>query len=236
MAIALRDFNAIYAMANELYDLEMHPASFEEIALKAFDLIGNKRLRTYHAVLDVECDEHGWFAELPCNYEYIEAVTLEWGESWQYTSNKYMEGDWNSMYNENYIESRKVNTGMLYEPGIFAKYEQIGDTLYFKTPYKKVHVLYRGQLLSDDGLPKVTDKEIYAISAYIAYVVARKEAWRLKTKEAMQFSMMAENEWKRLCEDARVPEHINQNEMDRILDANSSFSRKTHNWSYKPTR
>lgn len=235
--MAYRDFNAIYAMANDLYEIKINnPATFEEIALIGFDRIGNKRLRTYHAVLDVKQDEDGWYSELPCNCDYIEAVTLEWGENWQYTSNKYLEGDWNSMYNENYIESRKVNKGILYEPGIFAKYEKVGDTIYFKTPYKKVHLLYRGQLLDENGLPQVTDKEVVAIATFVAMTQTKKEAWKLKDAKLLQFAESLEREWHRLCSNARVPEHISQNEMDRILDANTSFNRKTHNWSFKPTR
>lgn len=233
---AYRDFNSIYAMANELYDVEIHPASFEEIALKGFDLIGNKRIRTYHAVLDLVQDEDGWFAELPCNCEYVEAVTLMWGEDWQYTSNLYMEGDWNSMYNENYNESRKMNKNVLYKSGVFAKYEQVEDRLYFRNDYGKVHLLYRGLLYDENGLPKVTDKEVYAIASYIAFVTARKTAWKMRDKASMELAALAEKEWHRLCSSARVPDHISQNEMNRILDANTSFGRKTHNWSYKPLR
>lgn len=234
--MAYRNFNAIYAMANEMYEYEAHPSSFEEVALNAFDRIGNKRTRTYHACLELQSDENGYYVDLPCNCEQIECVTLNWGENWKYTSNLYMEGDWNSMYNENYIESRKMNKHMLYDSGIFAKYERVGDRLYFRQDYRTVHLLYRGQMLDEDGLPYVTDKEIDAIVAFIMFVKARKDAWRLKSKESMQLAAMAEKDWMRLCDRARTPDHITQNEMDRILDAYTSFNRKRHNWSLKPLR
>ena len=45
---------------------------------------------------------------------------------------------------------------------------------------------------------------------------------------------MLEAKWNRLCDAARVPEYLNQNEMNEILDAKHSWDRKIFNKSYKP--
>lgn len=47
---------------------------------------------------------------------------------------------------------------------------------------------------------------------------------------------MLESRWYKLCDAARVPEHISQNEMNKILDAKTSWNRKIFNKSYKPVR
>ena len=235
----LQSFNAIYARANLLYDIEMQPVDFEEMALSGFEKIGNFRYRIYHACLNLQQDEYGWFVELPCNCdpERLIAVTLTWGENWKYTSSLTINGDWDSHYVENYIEGRKTNKSMFYEQGIFAKYTVAGDKLYFNQNYGKVHVLYKGVLCNDeDGLPLVTEKEVEALAAYIAYITKQKAAWRINDINSLRMSEIAKADWMRLCAQARVPKSISQNDMDRILDAATSFNRKHFNWSLKPSK
>ena len=41
-------------------------------------------------------------------------------------------------------------------------------------------------------------------------------------------------QWLFHCDAARVPEHVSQNEMDQILNANTSWDRKTYGRSFKP--
>lgn len=41
-------------------------------------------------------------------------------------------------------------------------------------------------------------------------------------------------EWLRACSDARVPEHISQNEMNEIFDARTRWDRKQYKKSFKP--
>jgi len=54
--------------------------------------------------------------------------------------------------------------------GRFVKYERVGDTLYINSKYNgRINILYRGVILDDDGLPELTDKEVDAIAAYVAY-------------------------------------------------------------------
>lgn len=228
-------FNAIYARANLLYDIEMQPTDFEEMALSGFYKIGNKRMRMYHSVLEPVEDEDGtWIAELPCNCSELEAVTLEWGEDWNYTTNMHLNGDWNSHYTENYIEGRKINTNPYYHNGIYAKYTIEENTLRFKKNYGCVHILYKGILMDEEGLPRVTEKEIEAIAAYMASIIKRKDAWRINDLNSLRMAELAEKTWHRLCSQARVPEHITQNEMDRILNVMTTFNRKHYGQSFKP--
>lgn len=68
--------------------------------------------------------------ELPCNADIVEAVTYCF-EDWDYTSNKHVDGDYDSQFNEHYIENLKAFESPFYQSGRYAKFERVGDTLYF---------------------------------------------------------------------------------------------------------
>ena len=154
--------------ANLLYGIDLEVDDFEELGLIAWQKIGNKRVRTYRYCTTVECDGDG-SVELPCNCDLIEAVTYNF-EDWNYTDNIKPDGDINSAYVEGYIESRKAFNNHLYIPGKLVKYERVGDKLYINSKYRgPINILYRGVILDDNGLPELTDKEVDAIAAYVAY-------------------------------------------------------------------
>lgn len=79
----------------------------------------------------------------------------------------------------------------------------------------------------------VTDKEAQAIACYIAYVQAFKDGLQ-GNQQSLQLSQMLEAKWITLCDQARVPEYLSQNDMDKILDAQYSADRKVYGKSYKP--
>jgi len=154
--------------AHLLYGLDLEEDEFDEIGLIAWERIGNKRVRTYKYNANVSCDGDR-SVELPCNCDLIEAVTYDF-EDWNYTDNIKPNGDLESAYVESYIESRKAFNYPLYMSGKLVKYERVGDKLYINSGYSgRINILYRGVILDDDGLPELTDKEVDAIAAYVAY-------------------------------------------------------------------
>jgi len=160
-------------LAEQLYGISYKdPSSFEEIGLIAYGLIGNHKARLYKTCIDVSCDHT---AQLPCNCDIIEAVTYDF-EDWEYVSNVYPEGDYRSLFTEHYIEGRKRFRDPLYISGRYVKYTRVGDTLYLDDDYQgKIYVLYWGDILDEDGLPMITDKEAQAIATYCAYTNKYKE-------------------------------------------------------------
>ena len=52
----------------------------------------------------------------------------------------------------------------------------------------------------------------------------------------LQEAQLLEQRWLKLCDAARVSIYINQNEMNTILDAKTSWNRKIFNKSYKPMK
>lgn len=228
----MQDFHTAMFQANLQYGVELQEDDFEEIALIAWQKIGNKRVRTYRYCTTVSCDgDHS--IELPCNADIIEAVTYGF-EDWNYTDNIKPNGDINSAYIEGYIESRKAFNTPLYIPGKLIKYERVGDKLYINSEYNgPINILYRGIILDDDGLPELTDKEVDAIAAYCAYTEKFKQYLRTNNRDLLQAAQLLQIEWNKLCDAARVSSYINQNEMNNILDAKTSWNRKVYSKSFK---
>jgi hypothetical protein len=158
---------------------------------------------------------------LPCNADIIKAVTAEF-EDWEKTSNKALTYQNSNGWIEQYIERGKVNTNALYQSGRFIKYRREQNTLYFDVPYKKVYILYKGFIADEEGLPYLTGKEVDAIAAFCAYINDLKGARISRDANSMQLASYMEQEWKRLCTRARVPDYLNQNEMDEILNVSTS--------------
>ena len=227
----MNDFNYIYTVANSLYGLELEPEQFEELGLTAWNLIGNKTVRLYNYSADISCDDLS--VQLPCNCDIIEAVTYN-HEDWNYSTNKTVNGDYNSQFTEQYVEARKLYQAPLYISGKYAKYEREGDTLYFDKDYGKVNILYKGVILDEDGLAKVNEKEALAIATYIAFATKQKQGWITNNQNIIQLAQYLYQQWLKYCDSARVPLSIDQNTMNQVLDAKSSWNRKVYNKAYKP--
>lgn len=225
------NFRYAITLAQTLYDVEGDTEDLEEIGLVAYNFIGNKNTHLNKIILDVNCTDGS--IQLPCDVDIIEAVTYCGTEDWNYTSNTKEYGDTSSLYTENYIESRKAFLDPHYISGRFVKYRRVGDKLYVNKGLGKVVLLYHTEILDKDGLPEINDKEAIAIANYIAYVVKYKEAIKTNNQSVLMMAQELKQQWLFHCDAARVPEHVSQNEMDAILDAQSSWGRKTYGRSYK---
>lgn len=228
------DFHYGQTLCQLLYGIDMKEEDYEEIGLVAWGLIGNKKTRIYrYQVCMDDCAEPK--IELPCNADILEAVTTGW-EDWGNVTNDTANGNLDSAYIEHYIEGRKSFHDPLYQSGKFIKYERVGDTLYLDRPYRVVNILYRGIILDDNGLPELSDKECRAIATYCAYITKFKEGLLTNNQQIIQLANQLKQSWQVQCDQARVPDYLNQNEMDQILDAKSNWNRKVHSKSYKYTR
>ena len=81
-----------------------------------------------------------------------------------------------------------------------------------------INVLYHGELLDEEGLPDINDKEADAIAAYIAYTIKYKEALKTHNQMIMQEAKDLKQQWLFNCDAARVPMYMSQNELNDILD------------------
>ena len=223
------DLNAAYSLAQTLYGVEPSPTDFEDIALNAWTLINNKHTRLYKYVGDTENHE----LPLPCNVDIIESVHIPIEDA-QMTSNKTVFNSIETLFIENYINCWKRIDDPYYNVGKLVKYIEGDNTLYFTRDYKRVMVIYHGILVNNEtGLPMITDKEMQAIAAYVGFALLYKESLIKRDKNLMQMAMQVKLEWLRACTAARVPEHLSQNDMDKILDASVRWDRKQYSKSLK---
>ena len=225
------NFHTAYTYIQTNYGLNIDQLEFESSGMIAYDKIGNKQTEIKEFVGDVVNGK----LELPCDVTSIEAVFGNFIDS-QKTSNKQRWPQVITNYIEQYIEYWKYNKSLLYDYGVLLNYQMRESTLLFDKDYKNVLVLYRKQILDEEGFPYINSKEAEAIAAYCAYTDLYKQAIRTRDPNTYQMAQNIKLEWARLCERARVPEKVSQNDMNRILDVMTSFDRKSYGKSFKPEK
>lgn len=228
--MALHNFNAAYGLADSLYGITLTETEFEDIALDGWERIGNKHTRLYRYVGDVKNKE----LQLPCNVDVIESVHVPIPDA-QITSNKADLSFFDSIWTEGYIDFWKNNEDPYFTRGKYVKYDEGDGVLYFARDYKNVMVVYHGFIVDDTtGLPLLNDKELRAVATYVAYIALYKESIRKRDGNLLKLAQVVKEDWLRLCNAARIPEYLSQNDMDRILDVKVRWDRKTYGHSMKP--
>lgn len=230
----MNNFKYAISLAQMLYDIDINDIdTLIEIGLVAYNFIGNKNTQLKSEIVNV--DLNTGLVKLPCKVDLVEAITYPRIEDWNYTSNTKNYGDFNSLNVEQYIEKSKQSIDPLYISGKFVKYRREGNYIYVNEPVELVCVLYHTEQLDDEDLPLINDKEAIAIADYIAYTVKYKEALRSNNQAVFQMAQTIKRQWLIHCDAARVPEYVNQNEMNDLLETMSSHNRKVYGRSYKPT-
>ena len=226
----LQNFHYALTLAEMLYGTTVREDLGEEILLTGWNLIGNKRMQIYRYKVCIDECEKG--VELPCNCDIIEAVTTNF-QDWDYVTNDTPNGNIYTAFVENYIENRKAFRNPLYAKGKFINYERVGDMLYFDRPHGEINILYRGQILDEDGLPQITDSEARALATYLAYVIKYKEGIQTNNANLIALAEDLRTKWLTQVDQARADYYMSQNEWNQVLDARSSWTRKQYNRSYK---
>lgn len=228
----MNNFKYAISLAQMLYDIDINDMdTLIEIGLIAYGFIGNKNTHLTSQIVEVK----NGIVKLPCKADLVEAITSPQIEDWSYTSNVKNYGDFNTLNVEQYIERAKHVIDPLYTSGRLIKYRREGDYIYVTEPIQEVCVLYHTENLDEEDLPRINDKEAVAIADYIAYTVKYKEALRNNNSTTFQLAQTIKKQWLIHCDAARVPEYVNQNEMNDLLEVMSSANRKVHGRSYKPT-
>lgn len=233
----LYNINSAYSLCEDLYGVTPDENSFEDLAYEAWSRIGTKHSRLYRFIGSVE----NGVLKLPCNVDEIESVHIPVPDA-QVTSGT-SDNYWtDNVWIERYIDSRKRLDDPYWAPGKLVKYDEGNGELYFSRNYPRVMVVYHGYIADDEGLPLINEKEQRAIAAFVAYTHLYKESLKrvnidkYNFKYNIQMLQSVKEDWLRLCNAARVKERLNQNDMDRILDAKTSWDRKNFGKSYHPIK
>lgn len=224
----LNNFHYVAVLLDQLYGIEMEDEDLEELGLIAWELIGNKNTRLYTYRI---CPDSDNSIKLPCNASSVESVTTSY-EDWNRVTNFSENGDQKTSFVENHIEAEKVYTSPYYISGKLIPFKQVGDTIYFNRNYGAINILYKGILMDEEGLPKLTNKEAVAISTYIAYTQKYKEGLKTNNGNIINLATSLYGIWLKQCDQARVTE-INQNDMNQILDVKTSWDRKSYGITFK---
>lgn len=226
----LHNFKTIFPLAHTLYGVHIDSDTAEEMALVGLELIGNKHTHLYRYV----CDTINCRIQLPCNAASIESVHLPLLDAEVYSSaasGPIVE----NIHAEHYIEGQKHFKDPRYTSGKLAHYREEGDELVFDRDYKNVTVVYHGVIVDEDGLPLITDKEMKALAAYLAYSDLYKQGLLRRDGGLLQMSMLPKADWLKLCTAARIPERLSQNDMNDILDIKTKWDRKRYGKSFMAT-
>lgn len=224
----MNDFHYSMNLLEMLYGITIQEDTWEEIALVGWNYLGNKRVKLYRYQTSTNNGE----VQLPCNVEDVEAVTTNF-EEWAYSTNDTPNGDIRTAFIESYIEHRKAFRDPLYASGKFIKFERVGNTLYFDRPYGTVNILYKGILVDDNGLPQITDKEAVALATYCAHVLKYKEGIKTNNANIIKLAEDLRLKWLLQADQARNDYYMSQNDWDKLLDAKSSWNRKSFGKSLK---
>ena len=228
----LFNINTVYGLVETLYGITPNESNFEDIVMNGWSYINNKHTRLYRYMADA--DENG-VLDLPCNVDVIESVHIPMPDA-KMTSNKTVFNEINTLFTEGYIDAWKRLEDPYWTRGKLVKYDEGNNQLFFARPYKNIMVVYHGIIADEEtGLPLVTDKEIKALAAYVAYASLYREGIQKRNPDIIQFAQTIYADWLKLCNAARIPEHLSQNEMDSILDVKTRWDRKQYGRSYKPT-
>lgn len=229
--MALSNINTAYGLCESLYGVTPNENEFEDLALEAWRRIGTKHTRLYKYVGSV----NDGVLELPCNYEggLIESVHVPFIDA-QITSDS-TDHPWENIWIESYIDCRTHHDDPYFQRGKLVKYDEGDNELYFAHNYPKVMVVYHGIIADEEsGLPLVNDKELAAIAAFIAYHYLYKDGIKRRDGNVIKLAQVVKEDWLRACNAARVPEHFSQNDMNSILDAKTSWNRKSYGKSFFP--
>ena len=228
----LFNINTVYGLVETLYGITPNESNFEDIVMNGWSYINNKHTRLYRYVADADKDG---VLDLPCNVDVIESVHIPMPDA-KMTSNKTVFNEINTLFTEGYIDAWKRLEDPYWTRGKLVKYDEGNNQLFFARPYKNIMVVYHGIIADEEtGLPLVTDKEIKALAAYVAYASLYREGIQKRNPDIIKFAQTVYADWLKLCNAARIPEHLSQNEMDSILDVKTRWDRKQYGRSYKPT-
>jgi len=95
---------------------------------------------------------------------------------------------------------------------------------------RKVYVLALVKMVDEDNEPLFTEKQLEAISTYCAYIYTKRNAFA--GIKGMDLAFMKSESDKAIAS-ARIPDFISDNAWDLILDAKTSFNRKSFNKSFQ---
>jgi len=235
-------------LLKDSFDITMTDEDFIEKAYRGYRKIGNIATATHvYKGLVENCS-----INLPCNVEFIESVTTgdvvldNLTDVVIYYNDEVSQGPKVNQYyfpdimlNNSSLSKINLSRTQLHPTGQFVPYEICGKNELIKVgsqwENEKLNIIYRGQVLDEDGLPALTSKEVEAIATYVAYLDVQKRVFKREPGMVEILNYIIPR-YKRALQAASIPEYVSQNFWDQLLSANTRMDRKTFGSSYKLIR
>lgn len=236
------DFMYPRFLLRDLYDINIQEDDYVERAYNVFRNIGNIATAIYSFKFTVGQDG---MVELPCNVEFIEAVSTD-------TANIGRDGDYTLLYSDENLSPNGFLADIILDPsytrtpvpqlsdlhplGSFIPYELVQNKyLKFTSEFNGMSgvCIYRGICVDDNNNPLLYRKEAEAIAAQLAFIDTQKKLF-MRDPGAASILPYIKQEAGRLMAAAKIPEYITQNQWNRIFSAMTTHNRKVFNSSYKP--
>jgi len=238
------DFNYSRFLLKDLYDIDMQPDDYIERAYNVYRAIGNIATAVYSFKFTIDSTGK---VQLPCNLEFIEAVSTGQDNLNDSTELTVLYSNENISPN-GYMADIILNptdkisvpqTSVLHPTGNFIPYQLRGTAgnlhLEFSADYvnSSCVCIYRGVIVDADDNPILFRKEAEAIAAQLAFLDTQKRVF-MRDPNAMPILAYIKGEANRMMAAAKVPEHITQNQWNRVFSALTTHNRKVYHSSYKP--
>ena len=243
VAVPFYDFMYSKYLLKDLYDIDMQPDDYVERAYNVFRAIGNIATAIYSFKFTI--DSTGCI-DLPCNVEFIEAVSTGQDNLSESTGLTMLYSNENISPNGFMADiildkANKISvpqTSILHATGNFIPYQLMGKPGHYKLKFGAEYVnsqcvcIYRGILVDCDDNPLLFRKEAEAIAAQLAFLDTQKKVF-MRDPNAMPVLAYIKAEANRMMAAAKVPEYITQNQWNRVFSALTSHNRKVYHSSYK---
>lgn len=232
------DIRSGLATLHSTYGMTMNEFDYLDLAINELRDIKNFAITQYLAILTV--DSEG-FVDLPCNLHDIDAlVTVRMGLKTYTDREKYEMSD---VTTDDYYSAVAImdNVGHGYfgltEGRVgegFIPYSLVGKRLKVSPELaeEKVALAFTGVGVDPEGYPKITRKQANAIASAAAYSILFKRVM-IGDKNAAALLELQRQEKGRLKQAASIPEDISDNEINQVLDVQTSFNRKNYK---RPTK
>jgi len=221
------------------YDLTIDEYDYLDISIDALRDIRHFGTTEYISYITVGKEGK---VNLPCNIDIIDAVTTEhMGRKSFNTRKEYdIDGIIGTDTYHSFMEIRD-NLGYQWRPGLgghigkgYISYRLEGKIMVVDPNLvgQKIAIAYTGIIVDQEGFPLITRKQANAIAAMCCRVLMIKGANK-GDKAAASMIEYYTGLAGRLKQAASIPEDITDNEMDEVLNSQTTFNKKSYN---RPTR
>ena len=240
---------ASYNIYKRTYNMSMNEEDFIEEAYIAFKEINSIPVEYFYTVQKPNNEEE-MLIEVPCNMYRVVSVTSDITHADDFQDIKpykvkaynYRDGGeeyLNNLYGGSDLKTYHFNSAPNTGIGTYVHYSfeseskiKLADK---RLVDKQIHLVYEGIRTDDDGLPMITRKHAKAIAAKVALINATRKMFSGDPTMANVLPFL-QGEVGRLVQAAAIPEHLTDNQLDKMLDVKTSFDRKGYNRGMKFNR